>query len=251
MLIGRVKSHLAALPSRSEDRVHEIRVSMKKVRALVLLTRPAVGREAAARAGRRARDVKNHFGSLRDADVLRDLLLDLLPPAPAAAEIRRLHLEGGACEQVVADGAVAAQLDALLAATDDDRLHQLMWPDVVDGWLATYRKCRRASKVCRCRGTDGDFHSWRKRVKELLYQSEILSDAPEVSTRIPAAEKLSSLLGKHHDLSMLCERFENFHPDSPAVDVVRRLQAKIARRAFRVAGRLLNQKPSAIRRKLP
>jgi hypothetical protein len=69
------------------DRVHDMRTSLKKTRALLRLVKPSVGRPA-RRENRRLRDVARAVAGFRDADVVLDTFDRLAAAVPASKRPR-------------------------------------------------------------------------------------------------------------------------------------------------------------------
>ena len=80
------------------------------------------------------------------------------------------------------------------------------WAGIVPGLKRSYRRGRRRMFAAYAQPTDGElFHEWRKRVKDMWHQLEILAPAAP-AILLPEAEayhQLSSLLGDAHDLLVL------------------------------------------------
>jgi|GEM_PF-2391080 len=228
---------VAALPDRSDERVHDIRVGMKKIRALLRLASPAIPRRKFLRLDRLACEIKDAFGVARDRGVQLDLLARLLGDRDAAAAT----LDSTApCANPPPDPAairaVSERLAELANGLDLDRLTSRQ---VAAAWIDSYRRARRAMEVCKkCEppgarascphseeagGTpalseadssadfaeahdpcadDLHFHAWRKKVKRLLYQSVVLG--PPTDRMASGLDGLSHELGAQHDLAVLC-----------------------------------------------
>lgn len=249
-LVAGVNEDLSALPSREADRIHDIRVRMKKFRAFLALIEKEIPARAFKEADALARELKGHFSSSRDNEVLRDLLLDLLHKEKATALVNELALwetSDSASAAVPTAQAVARRLDALLASW---RLKTTDGSILLDGWMRTYRSARRTMKMCEKDGDDFLFHEWRKRIKELLYQSPILPTSPVRTWIVPRAEALASTLGNQHDLSLLDARFVEHLPTHRAARIVVKKKRRLAARALAQGRRLLAEKPSVLRKKL-
>lgn len=250
-LLGLIRRDMQALPSRSDERVHNIRVNVKKFRAILRLATFGAKTGAAREADERARTLKACFASARDADVLRELLLDLFDPSEARHLAAALKLDA-APEVSSGDGVSAVdllgELEALIGRL---ALARLTPGRIYDSWVRTYQAGRRAGKTAARRARDEDFHEWRKRVKEWLYQSQAIGGVPVVAQRVHRMEKLASLLGSHHDFAMLDARFASHLPDSPARRPARAKKAALARRALRSGESLFQTRPSALRRHFP
>ena len=249
-LVAGVEQDLAGLPDRASDRIHEIRVRMKKFRALLAMLSGGLTGRTFERADRLARDVKDHFSSSRDTEVLRELLLDLLNQPEAISVAGGLGLPNAEEGPVSADPAVRATCRELGQMVINLRLSGQSWPLLFDGWVTTYRSARKTMKLCSGNEDDFLFHEWRKRIKELLYQSSVLCEFDPAAEIIPGAERLASLLGKHHDLALLHMEFSEKLPDHRAARIVHRKKHYLARSALKLGARLLAEKPSTLRRRL-
>ncbi len=246
-----VRRDLDGLPARAEERIHDIRVNMKKFRALLRLAAPALDRTTFRETDQVARELKDHFSSARDSDVLRELLLDLLDHREAVQSADTLGLsDGGSHCAPVAAGAIGLceRLDGLVAGFP---LARLPISAIYDAWTGTYRAARKARDTAAADDQDELFHEWRKRLKELLYQSQSLAEHPAPADLLPATERLASWLGRHHDLSLLEARLGRYLPDSHAEKVVRRKKSLMARRALKDATTSLGPRPSALRKTFP
>jgi len=249
-LMAGVNADLSAMPSREADRIHDIRVGMKKFRAILALLDKEIPARTLKEADRLARELKGHFSSSRDTEVLRDLLLDLLHKEKASQLVSELALgetQGSASDSIPAAQAVALRLGALVAGW---RLKKTGNSILLEGWMRTYRSARRTLKMCEKDGDDFLFHEWRKRIKELLYQSLILPASTARAWLVPRAEALAATLGHQHDLALLDARFAEHLPDHRAARIVAKKKRRLAARALSQGRRLLAEKPSTLRKKL-
>lgn len=249
-LVAGVAKDLEKLEDRPEDRVHDIRVRMKKFRAVLRLAEGVLKRPAYAKTDKQARRLKDHFGSARDSDVQRELLLDLLDKkeaATTAAAVGLAEAEPPQCH--AADVSPQLLCETLGSLLEDLDLESLGRDELIASWLATYSGSRRAMSACR-RDNDDDFlfHEWRKRVKEILYQSTVLG--PPLDKFVPKADRLSSVLGTHHDLAILSHRLAGRPGVAKAQKAVRRKKKQVAQRTLAMGGKLFQKKDPAILGKL-
>lgn len=248
-LVAGVARDIEGPPERMEDRVHNIRVRMKKFRAILRLAESGIAGPAFARSDKLARTLKDYFGSARDNDVQADLLLDLLEKTEAHATATALGLNGRnpAVEtDVTSARETCSQLSLLV---ERFQLSGLTGDDVVEAWISSYRNSRRAMRVC-CRDASDDFlfHEWRKRVKEFLYQS--VTVGPPLDKYVLKADRLASALGSHHDLAILTERLASRLAGSKAERVALSRKKVVGRRAVAMGRKLFAEKPSVIHRKI-
>ena len=248
-LVAGVARDIDAFPERAEDRVHDIRVRMKKFRAVLRLAKPALKRREFAKSDKRARGLKEHFGSVRDNDVQAELLLDLLEKAEAVETAAALGLKCRNPERVPDISAARETCSTLASLVDQYQLDELAGSDVFDAWLGSYRNSRRAMRDCRKETSDDlIFHEWRKRVKTFLYQSSTIGPPPD--RFVLKADRLASLLGSHHDLAILTERLAADLAGSNAERAALSRKKLVARRALAMGSRLFAEKPSAVRGKV-
>ena len=248
-LVAGVARDIDALPERTEDRVHDIRVRMKKFRAVLRLVEPALKRQAFAKSDRLARGLKDHFGSVRDDDVQAELLLDLLDKDEAVATASALGLRCPKPDREPATASARETCSSLASLVDQCQLDELTGDDIVGVWLGSYRSSRRAMRACREEaGNDLIFHEWRKRVKTFLYQSATIGTPPD--RFVLKADRLASVLGSHHDLAILTERLADRLAGSNAERAALSKKKLVARRALVMGGRLFADKPSAVRGKV-
>ena len=247
-LVAGVRRDIDALPDRAGERVHNIRVGMKKFRAVLRLAEAVLPGKSLARADKLARSLKEHFASTRDGDVQRALLRDLLGGEEATETAERLGLAAGSAETEPAADPVAGEIcRSLTGFAEGLELDALRGRDVREAWISTCRAARRAMKRCvENKEADGLFHEWRKRVKELLYQSAISGAMPPVDGIVRRAENLSSELGAHHDLALLCARLAECLPGSHAELAARARKDELVLRSLETGGKLFAEKPSRI-----
>jgi len=201
---------------RTED-IHQVRVQCKRMRAILRLLKPAADTEALARENTRLRDAARRLSSYRDAYVAGETLKRIFEDAaPArmgdAARLlgvkRRPHKDMGDLDSALKEAAKSLRRSA-------DAFRELVfsrrgWASIEPGLEDSYRRARKEYHRCLDRGHGhlGDcFHAWRKRVKDLAYQLEILENLPEGVIRKSRKDvrRLGALLGEDHDYIVFAE----------------------------------------------
>lgn len=189
-------------------RIHEVRKSIKKLRALLRLIRFAFPGRAALNA--RLRDAAANLSDTRDAAVIVETLHRLVRHKPDLAnELNNLHPR----LPVPTDPQNAQAQLAVLADTLSDIRAQLSgWTLTQQGFDAlapglakTHSAARKAMKSARRHKDPNAIHDWRKSVKTHGYHALLLQDIWR-EMMIPhrqAAETLGDLLGQHRDLTLL------------------------------------------------
>ncbi len=230
--------------------IHGVRTTCKRVRGMLRLARPGLGSHYRP-ANQACRDAARLLSPLRDRHVAVETF-----DALVAAERRRLPAAGLASVRtgLVADTATGATAPD----PDDPRLvgaRRLLdevaagladWPDVdavdaVDGIAETYRRGRRALDEVLDAPSIEAFHEWRKRVKYLWYQVQVIRDAaPSVLRPLAASlHDIADALGDDHDLAVLVERVLELPEGSgPPAERAAAIALAHARRADLQAGAL-------------
>jgi len=276
MALGQLDVALAALAQDSgkatpEERVHEARKALKRLRALLRLLRDELGGQIYEREQALLRDTGRRLARARDAAVLLATLDELIARHPKKLAGRRgvRRLRGrlrreceGAAERVLGEslrpGGAVAELRAM-------RVRVEQWPlahvgaeaiePAVERLYATGRKrMRRAAKAKGSRRRMRTLHQWRKRVKDLRYAQEIVG----AGKRAKRADALGELLGEEHDLAVLGERVRQAAKTGQPgrrtrkllLRAIARRRKKLRRRALRDGARLYARKPRRFVRRL-
>jgi CHAD domain-containing protein len=190
--------------------VHETRKSLKRLRALLRLVRPALGEDVFKSETGQLREIGLSLSGARD----RHVLLETVNKLEASARFGRRNLVETLRETIAAANGEGApltmkQADARLAEAKK-RLHGLHlvgdgFEVVGPGLERSYRRARRAFAEAYGEPTDEAFHEWRKGAQAHWRQMTLLSRAwPDyLGARAAEARILSQILGDDHDLAML------------------------------------------------
>ena len=240
------------------EAVHQVRKRCKKIRGLIRLVRPALGkaydeenawyRDAAADLSG-ARDAQSviaaydqlvsHFGDQIDKEAF----------VPIRAELVRRR------ERITEDGtALKEKIDAFgermregRRRSDSWKLGETGFEAVAGGLLKTYDRARRALPEAYDCGTAESFHEWRKRVKYHWYHTRLLRSlwSPVLKGRRSESKRLADLLGNDHDLTVLHQTlidqaadFGDEHTLDAVVVLIARRQAELRADAEPVGRRL-------------
>jgi CHAD domain-containing protein len=210
-------AHLAGPAEERQTAVHEARKCLKRIRALLRLVRPALGKRY-KRENAQLREIAALLSPYRDADAMLELLASLRQSRPEMLD-QRMYAQAHAALQGRRDGLVHADqgyppvarmaIERLRAARQGLETWQLPAnPKSLEAALRdSYRRARKAGKRAAASNEVEDYHDWRKRVKALLYQSELFRDTrlgPPARYR-KQLDGLAELLGEHHDLSVFEE----------------------------------------------
>ena len=197
--------------------IHATRKHIKKIRTVLRLIRQEIGQEIFLEEDQSARSVARAFSGSRDARVQLQLLEKLgrqahLDSAAFSKTSSALEKEMGA----YADRFGPRQREARTALQEIcDRLEG--WPlddlgmdDLCCALRRSYRRGRKGLRRADTESTAENFHSLRKRVKEVWYQTRILRCLNPAVMRetADAAKTLGQELGDLHDLALFRNRLE-------------------------------------------
>jgi CHAD domain-containing protein len=200
--------HVGQETPAAED-VHEYRRVCKRVRSVLRLVR-RVDPDLYRRENAAFRDAARRISPLRSTSVMTETVEDLVASgAIDAASVAVLaEYVAGAAAAVGAE--ILDHRQELVALMTDASRRFSGWslpaklaPTAL-GMQRTYSRGRQALAVAYATATNASFHRWRKRVKYMQHQAEVLSaSSPAVGELALAAGTLSRGLGQHQDLADL------------------------------------------------
>jgi CHAD domain-containing protein len=238
------------------ESIHEGRLLIKRVRALLWFARPALDASAYARARTRLRKAAGLMADQRDLAVTQATLEKLARRASETrdrAALKRIlrgpvgnPIAGKVTEKSLrqtlkkAVGILRQSADAIKRSAADCA----EWPSPSQRLAKAFHAMRRAGKKARSTENDTDFHTWRKKAKRLLYQLELTQPEPkpQMARGIKRVAKLQDVLGEHHDCVVVEERLRHTLPLPPAARRVAVLlgkrKARLRKKARKFARRL-------------
>jgi len=244
--------------------IHATRKHIKKIRTVLRLIRQEIGQEIFLEEDQSARSVARAFSGSRDARVQLQLLEKLgrqahLDSAAFSKTSSALEKEMGA----YADRFGPRQREARTALQEIcDRLEG--WPlenlEAQDLCLAVKRTYRRGRESFRCTEEDPvaeNFHEWRKRVKDLWYQAQIVQKLNEtvLCEIAESAKNLGQQLGNLHDLAFFRQRLESGteFPEAERtllLGLICSRERELERITLDLGARFYAEKPGALGRRL-
>ena len=252
------------------DAVHEVRKGVKRLRALLRLGRAALRGSDYQQCMGDLRRLARQLSAARDAQVKLNALRALEARFHDGKSRRQFgqfeemlkadcRKEQAGLEQEGAPGKTGRSLEALASGYSSLRPKRSGWKAIAPGVKRTYRNGRRRYLEARRKGMAEDFHEWRKRVKDLSYQAEMLRKVcPEDMVAIEKElKRLGETLGDDHDLVILteCVAMNRFTGrDEKAAHALVALadsrQRRLRSRALAIGGRLYAEKPSLFCKRL-
>ncbi len=237
------------------EAIHEARKSVKKIRAMLRLFRPGPG-AAFVSEDKKLRAAGRKLARLRDAEVLLEVFDEVVRKYPGelsqhAAATFRLRL---AARKIRIDGEAKSGrlLERVCAKLQACEKRSETWPLPVDGvpalasgLEAAFRRARKAMKYARRHPEADNFHRWRKRVQDHLYQTRLLSNFYGDSSRARARDlkKLQTQLGDDHNLEVLRQTLA---PPPRWTAAIGRYQNELRSSALALGDRIYAEAPPCI-----
>ena len=205
---------LATPPDRHTG-VHSARKCFKRLRSLLLLTRPGMPEPVFSNLTARVAGIGKGLAAARDAQALLDAVDKLerntegaLGNGPIQSMRRWLQKRRHAAEQNLEQSAASEALRQLLELRPA-LAGVTVYPDdftpLANGLERCYRATRKHFKAVLHSDDAEELHEWRKGVQHHWRQMQLLTPCwpSELSARAEAARSLSQLLGDDHDVAML------------------------------------------------
>jgi CHAD domain-containing protein len=211
-------SHTAG--KKRDEGIHEARKSIKKIRGLLRLARPQLGRIYRTE-NRRLGDIGRKLSEIRDATAIIEVFDGLAAKHKDGLQKNgfapvRKGLEASKREMLQRAGTA----DAVKRATAALRSIQKgvdSWPLKQDGFNAVatgleerYGRGRKAMALAQKDDAPENFHEWRKRVKDHWYHVRLLESlwTDVMQAHEHSLHDLETWLGDEHNLVVLCGNIE-------------------------------------------
>ena len=254
-------------PRRSVDeRVHDVRTAIKKVRALIRMVKPEAPRRRIRRADRRLKNVADAVSGARDAEVVLTTFDGVVramheSPGGSLAQARtrldaRLRASAGPMRRHRTTKKLYARLARARQTVERWIPNEDRWCAVGPGLTDGYRRARDAMAAARRSDSGVDYHAWRRAAKTHRHQVHALVPvAPrKLKPRVDALDCLGDLLGEEHDLTVLEETIRGEQacfPDERHCDhllhLIAQRRLRLRDRARPMGEKLFGERPSDFR----
>ena len=226
--------------------VHEARKRFKKIRALLRLARPGLGKKQFKEenvffrdAGRRIREVRDRDALIQALDEVSRRSFDGRKPR-VVSELRGLLMRevGDARHAVEREGALvetARELSGEIKRVKGWRLRGFTRKSAREAGGCGWKACQKAYEAAAKEPTDENLHEWRKRTKCLLFEILLLGDeCPELGKWKDEVERLGAVLGAYRDLAMLVREIDHLKGKLRYAGQIEKLLGPIKRRRERL-----------------
>jgi CHAD domain-containing protein len=237
-----------------ENRVHDARRRIKRLRALLHLVRRQLSEPIFTAQNRALRNAARRLASVRDAEVSLSVFEEIRTKRSMDIPQFResLRKEVARAHRSTITPARLAAIAVGLRKTGHF-IAEVSFPN--DGWkligpglLRSLRAVQKCHREVQRNHAPAALHEWRKRVKYLALQLELLRRAlPKEQRKIACAlDKLSGFLGHHRDLFVLRGRLQEYTKTGNAPECapfdqeLERLQNRLLKRIRKLAKQSLS-----------
>ncbi len=237
----------------TEEAIHEVRLLIKRVRALLWFARPSVARTIEAEARTQLRKAAKLLSGQRDIKAAQSTFEKMLGEIDSthAREVvektsQALRARDGAPDN---DARQKIEKAVKLLCEELDDFAQAVersgkWPSATKRTEKAFRVMRKTGKKARRTQADADFHSWRKKAKRLLYLLE-LRDGDATGREKQLLErvyKLQSTLGEDHDCVVTAQQLPARQETRSVARTVAKLlderQRRLRKKSLKLARRI-------------
>ena len=194
----------------TEEAIHEVRLLIKRVRALLWFARPSLNRSVETEAKAQLRKAAHLLATHRDVKAAQTTFEKMLKEVDSARARKAVETTSQALRErngVHADEsrqAIEKAVKVLCSELDDFAQaveRSAKWPSATRRTEKAFRAMRKSGKKARRTWNDADFHAWRKKTKRLLYLLELRDTDPSGREKrlLERVDKLQSTLGEDHD----------------------------------------------------
>jgi hypothetical protein len=218
-LCERAQEDVLRISIHEESATHQLRLRVKKMMALLRLANPGIEKHTLQAMRKHLRAVKNACAGNREY-VVQSRLIDKLTRRFHLSAKHRPLLPGQPLKAPPACD-LHHQLYAVGRLIDSTCIQSLSEEQILEEHARCYRKGRQLMKQA-CETTNPrTLHRWRHRVKDLYFQSLVLSHLRGAERRIRRTRRLGHLLGRDQDLANLAAEPAFAVRRSPWVQVIR------------------------------
>jgi len=234
--------------------IHEGRLLIKRVRALLWFARPALDLSVALRTRAWLLKASGLLAGYRDFAVTQTTLEELGQKASKAGDRAALaqifrSLTGSLAAGIEPEKAWQLTLQKAMGIlcrsvgeVKRSTAGCVMWPSPSERLGKAFRAMRRTGKKARRTGKDIDFHTWRKKTKRLLYLLELTQAEPgrRMARVIKRVGKLQNKLGTCHDCAVVEEQLRLKRQTVPLPSSARRVLSLLEKRKARLRNKARN-----------
>ena len=220
-----------------DESIHEARKSSKKIRAVLRLVRDEIGNELFKRENYHFRDINRYLSEIRNISVIIETLNKVIKNNP-----------GYDYSEIINDTIKLKDKLVEILFIEEDRLKTVVEllnkgkerakglpvkrdeiKVLFNGLIKVYKLCEKYMNKARKEPSNENLHEWRKQVKYLYYQFQVLTPylPDELVTQKPNLDNIAEYLGEDHDLAELENFLDNISAMYQADNGISALETRI------------------------
>lgn len=239
---------VSRLEVNEEVAVHQLRVRMKKLQALLRLAAGGIEEHSLTAMRQHLRAVKTACAFSRE-EAVRDKMIDKLvhrhhlhvKPRPTAPTDARLK---------PSPSFLRHQLHALERLIHQTPIESLCVNQILEQHARCYRRGRRLMRDVAESRDDKTLHRWRHRVKDFYFQTLVFIHVGGARRRVRRARRLGTLLGRDHDFATLSHEPAFRSRRSPWPDIIQERREALRHRCLGLGHKLFAAHSSRFNAKL-
>jgi len=196
--------------SRADLHVHEMRKAAKRTRGVLRMVRANLSRDSYRSMNGGVRDVAREVSRMRSLTAMREVFGVLAADDPSLRSLTdtlrvALDIEASQARASITEGFehdVRERLEAVRVRLEGSP----PWDEIGRaGVQRTYMRGRDGFAMAYSYGTSDRFHAWRKEVKYLRHQLEVLAEVSrsDVGATVTRLAALGEMLGEYNDMADL------------------------------------------------
>lgn len=239
---------VSRLEVNEEVAVHQLRVRMKKLQALLRLAADGIEKHSLTAMRQHLRAVKAACAFSRE-EAVRDKMIDKL------VHRHHLHVKPRATPPTEAPprpspSFLRHQLHALEQLIHQTPIESLCINQILEQHARCYRRGRRLMRDVAQSRDDKTLHRWRHRVKDFYFQTLVFIHADGARRRVRRARRLGTLLGRDHDFAALSHEPAFRSRRSPWPDIILERREALRHRCLGLGHKLFAAHSSRFNEKL-
>ncbi len=216
-----------------DESIHEARKCSKRIRAMLRLVRNETGNKLFKKENYHFRDINRLLSEIRNITVIIETLSKVINQNPGKdySELvnETIRFKDRLLEVLfVEENRLKTVTELLNAGKERARALPLRRDSInilYKGMRRVYKLCEKCMKKAIKEPTDENLHEWRKKVKYLYYQFQVLTPflPDELTTHIPGLDRMSEYLGEDHDMAELeifLDNISGIYPADFGIDIL-------------------------------
>jgi CHAD domain-containing protein len=241
-----------------DESIHDSRKCMKRIRAVLRLIRDDIGKRKYMKENFFFRDINRNLSELRSINANIETLVKLESDKSVALKPLIDHFIGlkekiiyKLCLEDDRPGKAVKMLEKGRKRTGRIIIKNKDFEILFPGLIRVFYQCLNTMVLATSKPTKSNLHEWRKKVKYLYYQLQVLEPVipGELVAYTPELDKLADYLGDDHDLAELGDSLRG-NPYVPAesnksdsiYNIIDKKRQDIQKLFFSLAGEIFNER---------